>query len=73
MTCESESGRRETPALRNGEVKEAGAGEIIKCGLCGGPIGSGPPISYVRKEDRNLDGIRICGVCFLKMVNGVKP
>jgi len=73
MTCENESGRQEEPCLKNGEVKEAVLQEAPKCGMCGGPIGSGPQLHYVRKDSRTLDGMRVCAVCFLKIVGGVKP
>ena len=68
MTCENESGRQEEPVLKNGEVMGAVLQEAPKCGMCGGPIGSGPQLHYVRKDSRTLDGMRVCAVCFLKII-----
>jgi hypothetical protein len=72
MTCENKSGRQEAPALKNGEVTGAVLREAPKCGLCGGPIGTGPPLHFIRKGASTLEESRVCAVCFLKVVSGVK-
>jgi len=72
MTCENKSGRQEGPALKNEEVMGAVLREAAKCGLCGGPIGTGPPLHFIRKGASTLEGSRVCAVCFLKVVSGVK-
>ena len=73
MTCENESGRQEAPCLKNGEVVGAVLREAPKCGMCGGPIGTGPQLHYVRVEGGGLKDRQVCPVCFLKIVGGVKP
>jgi len=70
MTCENKSGRQEGPALKNEEV-EATA-EAVQCQLCGGPVGLGPKLHYMRVEGGRLKDRRVCPVCFLKIVSGVK-
>ena len=72
MTCESESGRQEGPALKNEEVMGEALQEAMKCQLCGGPVALGPKLHYMRVEGGRLKDRRVCPVCFLKIVVGVK-
>jgi len=64
---ECESGRKEE-AMRG----SAPSGESEVCGLCSSALPAKPEIVYVRDLDGRLEELRLCPLCFLKIVAGVR-